>query len=278
MNPTAFDFEKVPLGKQEYVHDPRTLMMEEFVFADIRFPAIWDFDRGRSAFPVNAWGNFDWGDCVCGGQTNHLLRLERVEQRWTVPIREQDVVDHYKIESKRQFGEAPETPGDKNDKGLYVLGNLQTWRNIGWTLPGVKNLRNPRTYKISAYGELDPANHDQLRRSIFLMQGIEMGFWLPKAAAEMTNKGVWDYNGQTGPEWQPGSWGGHLVYAKAYDPNWIEVISWGLKIQVTNAFIDKFCDEAWAVVDDLDSWKAQQTIDVAAMTEKLKQISSKINQ
>jgi hypothetical protein len=92
----------------------------------------------------------------------------------------------------------------------------------------------------------------------------------------MTNNGVWDYNGEKGPSWQPGSWGGHAVYGFGYDGDSITIKTWAMNVRVTNNFIDRYCDEAWGIVDALDSWRTRQTIDVAKLTEELQQISSHV--
>src|SRR4051812_46386912 len=68
--------EKIRLGKQEYVHDERTLMMARFLLPDLRFSEIWDFDKGRAPFPLRTWNNTRLGDCVVAGEANQLMRLE----------------------------------------------------------------------------------------------------------------------------------------------------------------------------------------------------------
>lgn len=272
------DFSTFPTGKREHVADPRTIRLRAFFVPNLFIPEIFDFDKYRAKFPLTAWGNTEWGDCVIAGEANHLQRLERIEQRWTVPISDADAVEHYKAMSLLQFGHAPEEPGDQYDQGLVVLYNLRDWKNNGWTLPGRSGVRNTRSYQIAAYGELDPDDPAQLRSAIYLLHGAQFGFSLPRAAQEMTNDGVWDYNGQTGPEWQPGSWGGHLVFSKAYDHETIEVLTWGLKVRVTNAFIERYADEAWAVVDTFNSWRVKHTINVPELMKKLYSITDKVDQ
>lgn len=253
------------LGKGEYVHDERTVMLAQLLTPEIPVPARWDFDHGRLAIPLRLWGNDNWGDCVIGGEANHLLRLERIEQRRTLALADADAIARYKALSGAQ------TPGDSKDEGLVVLEAMRNWRNVGWSIGG-------KNYTIAAYGELEPSDHAQLRAASYLLHGIHLGFSLPRAAQAMTRNDVWDFNGETGAQWEPGSWGGHLVYSKAYTPTQLEVLTWGMKVKVTNNFIDQFCDEAWAVVDNLDSWRAKQTIDVAKLEQTLSQISHKVDQ
>lgn len=255
----------VRLGKQDHKHDDRTLMLAKFIRTETRIPSGYDFDKGRAAIPVHMWGNDDWGDCVIAGQANQLLRLERIEQRRTIPLGDQDAIDRYKTLSGSQ------SPGDAQDNGLVVLDALRDWHHSGWMNAG-------RNYTIDAYGEIMPNDPVQLRMGIYLLHGVHFGFSLPSAAQAMTDAGVWDYNGETGPEWEPGSWGGHLVFSKAYTVKGCKVLTWGREVLATNNFIKKYADEAWSVVDSLDAWKSKQTINIPALISELQQITSKVNQ
>jgi len=267
------DLAKVSLGKKAYEHDERTLMLASFMKTDeISVPDHFDFDKGRRAFPIRVWGNDAYGDCVIAGRCNHIVRLERVEQRRTIALYDDDAIAEY----KKMTGCV--NPGDENDTGLVVLSAMQEWRNTGMQTDGRARVRSPRNFSIYAYGELNPQDHDQLRLASYALHGIHLGLWLPIAAQEMTQNRVWDYNGESGEEWQPGSWGGHLVYSKAFDTDGLEVLTWGIKVKLTWNFIDKYCDEAWAVVDNQDSWRIKQTVDVAALNKQLHEITSQVNQ
>lgn len=259
------EVDQLRLGKQEYEHDALTLFMARFVLPDIRVPAKFDFDKGRTALPIRMWGNDAWGDCVIAGEANHLLRLERIEQRRTIPLHDDDVISRYKTLT----GSA--SPGDANDNGLVILDTMRNWHHEGFAT-------KTRNYTIAAYGELEPNDRAQLRMAIYALHGIHLGLALPRAAQAMTREGVWHYEGQSGPMWRPNSWGGHLVYSKAFDSNSLEILTWGEKIKVTNEFIEKYADEAWTVVDSFDSWRVKQTVNVEALLAKLRQISSKVDQ
>jgi hypothetical protein len=259
------------LGKKEHVSDPLTMMLGNFISPTLVYPARFDFDASRAMFPLGPWGNMEWGNCVVAGRANHLLRLERVEQRRTVPITDLEVIDEYKRLCEVTYGHKPENPGDQFDNGLNVLGAIKAWRNDGWFLK--TKVRSLDKYTISAYGELDPNDFEQLKAAIFLLHGIQLGFWLPRAV--QGNLTLWDYKGEMGPQWKPGSWGGHLVYAKSYSADEIEILTWGKKVRVTKRFIAKYCDEAWAVVDDLDYWRKRPEIDVTAMRKYLQDIGCK---
>lgn len=250
------------LGKQEHKYDVRTLMLSHFTLPEIHVPERFDFDKGKMPIPLQPWGNNRYGDCVIAGEANHVLRLERIEQRRTVPVTNEIVIDRYRQLTGCQ------TAGDANDTGLVVLDAMRDWRNNGFPIKA-------RNYKIAAYGELDPHDGRQLRMASYALHGVHFGLWLPEATQNMGS--VWDYQGQTGEAWKPGSWGGHLVYSKAFDHNGFEILTWGEKVHMTNAFVNRYCDEAWAVVDNLDSWRVKQTLDVAALMEALRQVSQHVD-
>jgi hypothetical protein len=196
------------LGKQAHKHDDRTLMLSRFFLPDFHVPSRYNFDKGKRPIPSRVWGNDRWGDCVIAGEANHLLRLERIEQRRTIVMADQDAIDRYKALTGAQRA------GDDRDEGLVVLDTMRDWRNNGWTLHG-------HTFKIDAYGEIQPNDREQLRMANYIFHGVHLGFALPAACQQMVH--TWDYNGEKGAEWQPGSWGGHLVYSKAFSPSTSEI-------------------------------------------------------
>lgn len=249
------------LGKQDYKFDQKTLKLGLVISPTVAFPHSYNLDKGRNPFPLSPWGNLDWGDCVKAAEANQVLRLERLEQRRTLPVTEQVVVDAYKAQTGAQ------TPGDSNDNGLVMLDNNRLWRTQGFQV-------GKRAYKIAAFGELEPADHDQLRAACFLLHGIQFGISLPLSARAQTKALKWDVIPGNGPDTRPGSWGGHAVYSKRYDENGFEVLTWGKKVYMTNDFINRYCDEVWAVVDDFDAWMKRPEIDIASVIQYLRDIGA----
>lgn len=248
------------LGKLEYKPDDRTARLATWMADTVVVPKKYDFDRGRAPFPLDPWGNEEWGDCVRAGRCNHTLRLERIETRRTVHVTADQVINSYK------HATGAVSPGDANDNGLVVLDDLNDWRQNGWTIGG-------KGYTIAAFGELDPTDFEQLKSATYLFHGIQLGFWLPRAVQGASE---WTYHGETGPEWKAGSWGGHLVYSKMYADGSAEVLSWGRRIRVSKEFIAKYADEAWAVVDSLDVWRRRPEFDVQGLIKHLHDIGATI--
>lgn len=239
------------LGKQPFKFDKRTAKMADFVDPSIRAPVKFDFDKGRSAFPHNMWGNDEYGDCVLADQMNHLLRFERTETRHTLKAKDEDVISQYL-----------KLTGGK-DEGLVMLDSFNWWRHSGWNIKG-------KNYTIDGFGGLPPADQQKLKLACYLLHGIDFGFSLPISAQRQTREGYWDV--VEGPEGEPGSWGGHAVYCKRYDADNFYVITWGTEIRVTNAFVAQYCDEAWAVVDSLDTWRKHPAFDVQQFEQYLDEI------
>ena len=52
-----------------------------------------------------------------------------------------------------------------------------------------------------------------------------------------------------GPNAKPGSWGGHYVFVPGYTAAGPVCVTWGRKQQMTWDWLDKYCDEAYAIFD-----------------------------
>lgn len=257
---------EVRLGKKDYKFDKRTLRMANFMRVErIAAPPTFDLDKKRAPFPLGPWGNDAWGNCVVAGRANHLLRFERIEARRTLKLRDDQVITKYKELSGAM------SPGDAHDEGLVVLDTLNDWRRNGWNLSFGNTTRN---YSVAAFAEIDPYDPQLVRDAIYLFHGVQLGFSLPRSAMEQTRHGYWDVVKPDSSLTEPGSWGGHLVYAKRYDEENVYVLSWGIEVKVSNAFMDEYCDEAWGVVDNLDSWGRSKVFVVDDMVNELKQIGA----
>lgn len=265
------------LGKKEYIFDERTVSLAAFLAPapELKIPHAFDFDKGRSAFPVSSWGNDQWGDCVMAARANHTVRLERVEHRSTPRIYPPDVIAEYKAECQRQFGAAPSYAGDPNDNGLYVIETLKDWRVGGWEIPLTKTAKKASKQSVAAFGEIRYDDVSEVRAAVYLMHGVQFGLDLPRSAARQLDNGQsWDVPEGNDADSQPGSWGGHCVYVKRYDQNGLWCITWGREVYMTNAFVNKYADECWAVVDDLDSDRVSRYLDVQAMIGHLRDVGA----
>jgi hypothetical protein len=240
------------LGKAPAERDKRNLRFASLLRAAApALPSSYDFDIAHTGIPTPMFGNDTHGDCVIAGRAHQTLRFEDIEQGSVLMISDKDVLKEY----------FKETGGP--DTGLVVLESLREWRHGGWRV-------GKRSYKIQAFAEVDRKNHDEVRQAVFADVGIGIGVQLPNSAKAQIQTGQpWDVT--TGPDSKPGSWGGHYVYVSGYTPSGPVCVTWGRKQQIMWAWLDKYCDEAYAVFDAKDKFKKSmiQKSKITAFLDKL---------
>ncbi|HEY8666322.1 MAG TPA: hypothetical protein VIL86_06640, partial [Tepidisphaeraceae bacterium] len=84
-----------------------------------------------------------------------------------------------------------------------------------------------------------------VREAIYLFGSLYTGFNLPRSAQQQT---VWDVI--SAGDTEPGSWGGHAVPLVGYDADGLVAVTWGGLKRLTWAFLDTYCDEAFAVLSN----------------------------
>ena len=222
-------------GKKPKRVDGRTLKFAKFLVIE-NLPSLQDtFDvdgQFTNMVDKNMYGNDTLGDCVMAGRGHMTLRFEDFEQATLIPVTTKDVENEY----------FKETGGV--DSGLDMLTSLNEWRQQGWLVS------DKHTYTIHAYAEVNVSNHNELKYCVMLLFGCYTGFNVPKSAMDQFNAGkIWDVVANDG-----GIEGGHCVYIVAYNTIGPICITWGQRQQMTWAFWDKYFDEAYAVIDNTDSW------------------------
>jgi hypothetical protein len=233
------------LGKAAAKRDSRNLKFAAVLKAKPVLPKAYDFDLQHPGIPTPMFGNDTFGDCVIAGRAHQTLRFEDIEQGSLLMISDKDVLSEYK----------KETGGP--DTGLVVLDSLKEWRSRGWKV-------GKNTYKIQAFSEINRSDHTEVRQAIFADVGIGIGVQLPKAAqAQMQSGQVWDVT--SGPNAKAGSWGGHYVHVPGYTAAGPVCVTWGRKQQMTWAWFNRYCDEAYAIFDAKDTFK-KTIVDKKAIT------------
>jgi len=233
------------LGKAPAKRDARNLMFAAILKAPVPLPKEYDFDLKHPGIPTPMFANDDYGDCVIAGRAHQTLRFELIEQNKKLQITDKEVLREY----------MKETGGA--DTGLVVLDSLKLWRKPGWTAAKDR-------YKIKAFTELNRANHNQVKQAIVLDVGVGLGLSLPiSAQAQIQSGKPWDV--ASGPSGKANSWGGHYVLAPGYTRAGPVCVTWGQKQQMTWAFFDKYCDEAYAIIDAIDTPKKKKALDAKAL-------------
>jgi hypothetical protein len=116
------------------------------------------------------------------------------------------------------------------DTGLNELDVLNHWRQ---TAVGGD--------KILAYVSINPKNHTHVEQAIQLFGGVYLGF-------QVQQNCIQEFDARQ--PWTPGPLTneGHAVFAVAYDPNGVTVLTWGNTQQATWAWWDECVDEAYAIL------------------------------
>jgi hypothetical protein len=243
------DHKVFKLGKADAKRDPRNFKFTALVKAPPKVPAEYDFDVKNAGVPTPMFANDKYGCCVISGRAHQTLRFELLEKKAKLSIADKEVVAEY----------LKETGGE--DTGLVVLDSLKLWRKQGWKAAKGK-------YAIQAFTEITPSNHSAMKQAVFLDVGVGLGLSLPESAQAQLDAGKpWDVANGRGTA--PGSWGGHYVYVPGYTKKGPVCVTWGRKQQMTWAFIDKYCDEAYAIFDAKDTLKKKKALDAAKLKELL---------
>jgi hypothetical protein len=241
------------LGKAPAKRDKRNFAFAALVKAAPKLPPSYDFDTKHPGIPTPMFANDTLGCCVIAGRAHQTLRFEDIEQGSVMMITDKDVTKEY----------FKETGG--SDSGLVVLDSLSEWRHDGWKV-------GKHTFLIQAYAELNRSNRNQVRQAIYADVGMGIGVQLPTCAQHEIQTGQ-PWATTTGPGSAKGSWGGHYVYVCGYTPKGPVCVTWGRKQQMTWAWFDKYCDEAYAIFDAKNTFK-KSMIDRTKLKALLKDVSA----
>jgi hypothetical protein len=162
--------------------------------------------------------NNQLGDCV-------IAAVAHCIQRWNGAVLTNDRV----LALYEQL--SGYNPADPNtDRGCVETDVLTSW--INGSIP---------ENKLSAFVSLNISDLDELRDAINWFGIVYLGINCPQAAE--SNTVVWDV-----VEGSP-ILGGHAVILVGYDADFFYVVSWGMLIATTPAFIAKYTEEAYALLD-----------------------------
>jgi hypothetical protein len=229
-------------------------------------PKKYDYYKGKKPIPVQDWGNNDHGDCTIASQGELAQYMERQEQRKTIGISADNIIQTYYNMTSRLYG--------GGDTGAYEEDALNNWRNPDYTFRDSKG----RPMTIDAYVKVNHTNIEEVKQALITSKakGIKVCFALPIAWAS-SNDNVWDI-----PEGQlpvgaylPYSWGGHSMDALAkYDENWLWLPStWNMPAgKISWRAFAIYADEAHVVIDSVNQWKKMKA------DLNLKKLVSDVNQ
>jgi hypothetical protein len=255
----------VKLGKLPARRDERTIELPGIFKGRVLPPVPDSFDVDQAlglGIPLPMFANDKWGDCVIAARAHMTLRFEGFEQKSVIAITDRDVLNEYWKEQqpcapKRLLLAHP-------DNGLNELDSLKAWRK-GWKAAG-------KPYNIYAFAGINWKIHRQIMASIYLLRGAFAGIALPISAQAQTGAGlVWDVDNT--PRGEPGSWGLHAVDLKAYNNTGPIGVTWGALQQMSWAFVDRYFDESYGVVDNRNKFMKNSPVDVAWLDSYLQALS-----
>ncbi len=235
----------VRFGKRKAKRDDRNLMFATLLKAPPTLPAEYDFDVAHHGIPTPMFGNDQYGDCVMAGRAHQTLRFEKAEKNKLIAISDNDVLHEY-------FNETGGT-----DSGLVVLDSLKEWRSTGW-------IAAKKRYQIKAFAQINQAKRVEVKRAVFMDIGVGLGFTLPDAALTQFYAGK-PWAVVSGNAGQPNPKNGHYVYVPGYTTIGPVCVTWGRKQQMSWAFLAKYCDEAYAIIDAIDTTKKKRGMDTAKL-------------
>jgi hypothetical protein len=210
------------LGRKAVRTDRRTLRFGDYLAPGLPPPprAV-DWTRG-----ITGWGvgmNHALNICTISAAA-HAVKVWTANCGGLEGVSDAAIEDHY--ERWAGYG-----AGDyDSDLGGVALDVLKAWRKSDFD-----------GHELAAFADANPANLDEIRRSIALFGGVYAGLALPLSCRYQD---VWDVVPDGGAFAKRGSWGGHCVFVPKYDEKGFTCIAWGRLKAMTAAFWLAYCDEA----------------------------------
>ncbi|HEX4838430.1 MAG TPA: hypothetical protein VFV03_07910 [Solirubrobacteraceae bacterium] len=235
------------LGKSPATDDPHDLLFANYVEA-AQLPQTPPEFGHESLFPPKGWGmlgNDEWGDCAWAGPAHETMLLSK-EGGHPAAFTTQGVLSDYSAGTGFDPHAGP--PGENpTDRGSNVRDVLRYRRHTG-----IVDAANTR-HKIGAFVKLNPGNLTHIYQAMYLFEVVGIGFRFPEFAMQQFHEGKpWDVV-PGAPEPREG----HYVCCVGKRQN-IDVVTWGVLQQMTQAFFETYCDEAWAYLS-LEDLNAETT-------------------
>jgi hypothetical protein len=213
---------------------------------------------------VTSWPMYDndrYGDCVFAAIGHQVQAFTTYGQGATIVLRSSDILNAYSDVT----GFDPHDPN--SDQGTIVQDALNYWRSTG--VGG---------HQILAFAQVDHRNRAEVEAAIHVFGNLHVGINFPASAMSQFNMGNdWDVTRSDG-----GIEGGHAVPVGAYDHdvNHLRLVTWAKDIKMTQAFWDKYVDEAWVVISPewLDATGHNpEGIDLYGLGEELARLTDEPN-
>lgn len=199
------------------------------------------------------YANDTVGDCTCAAMAHLLMNWTAHTGAMVSPAIEEVLSIYSAITGYDPIS-------GTNDNGAAITDTLDYWHTH--PLSG---------HKIDGWVQIDPTNLEHVKQAIYLFGGLDIGVQLPSSAMDQTDAHkAWDVLPDDG-----GLDGGHCIPLFGYGSAGTTAITWGARQQITWEWMQKYCDECYAIVS-LDwlstSGIAPSHLDITALRADLQEL------
>jgi len=203
---------------------PRLLLKNYLTATPMSYPATTDWLSDVVNWPM--YLNDRYGDCTCAAAGHMIQAWSTYGQGSTATISNMDVLAAYEAVS----GFDPNDPS--TDNGAVMQEVLGHWRKNG--IGG---------HKILAFAEVDVTNIAEVKAACYIFGTVYIGIDFPDSAMDQfNNEEPWEVVSGARVE------GGHAINVGFYDTNTYKLVTWGAVQEMSQAFWDKYVEEAWVVI------------------------------
>jgi hypothetical protein len=231
------DLINMKLGKLPARHLMGLPVLSSYALSLPEAPSCVDWSVGIPVFGVMA--NDKIGNCTAAAAAHAIQTWTLAESGAEVTLSDDEVVAFYSASTGYD-------PADSStDQGGVESSVLSYWH------------KNPiRDYSLDGFVAVNAKSKLSIKDAIWVFGGAYLGIQLPISAQRQL---VWDVpaEGVTGMG-APGSWGGHAVWAVAYDSRTVTVVTWGMRKALTWEFLATYGEEAYALLSG--AWTAKDAI------------------
>lgn len=188
-------------------------------------------------FPAGVMGNDTLSDCTAAA-VGHIIQAWSANNGSQITVPDQAVIKFYSDTT----GYNPADPS--TDQGGVEADVLVGAKSVGCG-----------GYKIDGFAAANSANLGELRQVTNTFGGAYLGLAMPKTIETQGeyDGATWSVDLSAGADAEPGSLGGHAVIVEAYDQNGFTIVTWGIRVYVTNDWMAAYCapdvgGEAWALL------------------------------
>ncbi len=255
------------LGKLPARSDTRMLLFANYLAPVKAIPAKSSYWKARANFAHRTFGNTEYGDCTRASQAQLSMRMERLEQKRSPVITDEEIIRVYLAMTAELYG--------GGDTGAYELDALRFWRNPEKTFNDTKG----RPLTIDAFTRVNHLDREEMKAAIYLSgsHGIKICMNLPQAFSRINQWHVSDGIPLLG-DFMPGSWGGHSMMIDDYDEYGLNhPTTWGMPdIKISWQALAAYCDEAYVVIDSVNSWKKKvgKSVNISKIIKDVNKVSS----